>query len=100
MKSKIYEGIDKQEGGAMTPTANIIRDAWVFGIIPEDQTCAGWTVQRIEDLYDKVTEAWHPYGHMVSRLPPDLQERHSRIYSEAIEKARAAGWDPELGDSD
>jgi hypothetical protein len=37
---------------------------------------------------------------MVSRLPPDLQERHSRIYSEAIEKARAAGWDPELGDSD
>jgi hypothetical protein len=81
MKSKIYEGIDKQEGGAMTPTANIIRDAWVFGIIPEDQT-------------------WHPYGHMVSRLPPDLQERHSRIYSEAIEKARAAGWDPELGDSD
>jgi membrane peptidoglycan carboxypeptidase len=100
MKNKTYEGIDQQYGGAMTPTANIIRDAWVFGILPEDQTCAGWTIQGIEDLYDKVTEAWHPYGHLVSRLPPELRERHERIYSEAIQKARAAGWDPELGDND
>jgi hypothetical protein len=100
MKNKIYEGIDKQKGGAMTTTANIIRDAWVFGIIPEEQTCEGWTIQRIEDLYDKVTEAWRPYGHLASRLPPELRERHSRIYTAAIERARAAGWNPELGDND
>jgi hypothetical protein len=100
MKNKIYEGIDKQTGGAMTTTANIIRDAWVFGIIPEEQTCEGWTIQRIEDLYDKVTAAWRPYGHLASQLPPELRERHSRIYTAAIERARAAGWNPELGDND
>lgn len=101
MKNKIYDGIDKQDGAAiMSPTANIIRDAWVFGIIPETQTCAGWTVQGIDDLYDKVTEAWRPYGHLASKLPPELRERHHRIYAEAIARARAAGWNPELGDTD
>jgi hypothetical protein len=80
----------------MTPTANIVRDAWVFGLIPEDQTCEGWTFQGIEDLYDKVYAAWEPYGHLVSRLPAELKERHARIYTEAVTRARAAGWDPEL----
>lgn len=98
MKNKTYEGIDKQPNGGMTPTGNIIRDAWVFGIIPEEETCAGWTVQGIEGLYDKVTDAWKPFGHLVSNLPPALRERHHRIYSAAIEKARAAGWNPSLDD--
>jgi hypothetical protein len=99
MKPKIYEGIHNQEQ-AMTPTANIIRDAWVFGIIPEDETCEGWTIQGIDALYDKVTAAWQPYGHLVSNLPPELRERHARIYAEAIERARATGWDPELDETD
>ncbi len=84
----------------MTPTGNIIRDAWVLGLIPETQDCAGWTVQGIEALYDKVTEAWGPYGHLASRLPPEMRERHARIYAAAIEKARGQGWDPELGEDD
>lgn len=96
MKNKIYEGIDKQPQGGMTPTGNIIRDAWVFGILPEEETCAGWTIQGIEGLYDQVTEAWKPFGHLVSRLPPELRARHERIYSAAIERARAEGWNPEL----
>ncbi len=101
MKAKIYEGIHKQPAGAMTPTANIIRDAWVFGIIAEDETCAGWTIQGIEALYDKVSHAWEPYGHLMSNLPPELRERYVRIYAKAVEQARAAGWDPELdADSD
>jgi hypothetical protein len=33
----------------MTPTGNIIRDAWVFGIIPEEDACAGWTVQGTDN---------------------------------------------------
>jgi hypothetical protein len=98
--TKIYQGIDKDRKGAMTPTGNIIRDAWIFGIIPETETCAGWTIQRIESLYDKVTEAWEPYGHLVSRLSPDLRERHRRIYEAAVARARAEGWNPELGDED
>jgi hypothetical protein len=99
-RKKIYEGIDKEPRGAMTPTANIIRDAWVFGIIPESETCAGWTVQRIDALYDQVSDAWAPHGHLASRLPPELRERHARIYGAAVERARREGWDPELGEDD
>lgn len=101
MKStKIYPGIDKHSYGAMNPTANIIRDAWVFGIIPESETCAGWTLQRLNNLYDNVHKAWRPYGHMVSNLPEELRARHARIYSAAISTARAQGWSPSLGDDD
>jgi hypothetical protein len=98
VKNKIYVGIDKDPKGAMTPTGNIIRDAWVFGIIPESETCEGWTIQGIENLYDKVTVEWDKYGHLVSRLPEDLRERHQRIYDAAVARARELGWDPELDD--
>lgn len=97
MNQKRYAGI---EPGAMDPPANIIRDAWVFGIIPETETCAGWTIQQLEALYDRVTAAWEPYGHLVSRLPPELRERHARIYEAAIAAARAAGWEPKLDESE
>lgn len=97
---KVYSGIDKDAKGGMTPTGNVIRDAWVFGIIPESETCEGWTVQDIEKLYDKVTEAWGPYGHLVSSLPPELRERHRRIYEAAVQHAREQGWNPELDDED
>lgn len=96
MKSrKIYAGIDKDPKGAMNPTGNIIRDAWVFGFIPETETCTGWTVGQLEALYAQVSDAWEPYGHLVSSLPDELRERHSRIYSAAIKRARELGWDPE-----
>jgi len=97
---KIYPGIDKDPAGAITPTGNIIRDAWVFGLLPETETCGGWTLKEINALYDKVTTAWHPYGHLVSRLPPPLRDRHQRIYAAAVAKARAGGWNPELDDDD
>lgn len=100
MKNKIYAGIDKDAKGAMTPTGNIIRDAWVFGLIPESETCAGWTVQGIESLYDKVSAEWDKFGHLVSNLPPELKERHQRIYAAAVARARELGWNPELGEDD
>ena len=99
-EKKIYAGIDQEPKGGMSPTANIIRDAWVFALIPETETCAGWTIQGIDSLYDKVSEAWAPYGHLASRLPPELRARHARIYGEAIVQARAAGWNPELDEED
>jgi len=98
--TKIYQGIDKEPKGGMTPTGDIIRDAWVFGIIPETETCADWTLQGIDSLYDKVTEAWAPYGHLASRLPPPLRERHQRIYEAAVRRARTEGWTPELDADD
>jgi hypothetical protein len=90
-----YAGIHKEPNGAMSRTGNIIRDAWVFDLIPESQTCEGWSMGQIEALYDQVSKAWEPHGHMVSNLPDDLRQRHGRIYAEAINNARAQGWDPE-----
>ena len=98
--NKIFHGIDKDLADGMTPTGNIVRDAWVFEIIPETETCEGWTIQGIEALYDKVSVAWEPYGHLVSRLPDDVQARHKRIYDQAVAKAKSLGWDPELGEDD
>lgn len=96
MPAKIYKGIDQDPKGAMNTTGNIIRDAWLFGLLPETETCAGWTVGRVEALYDQVYKEWENYGHMVSNLPPELRERHQRIYNAAVERARELGWNPEL----
>ncbi len=98
--TKAYPGIHKDRHAGMTSIGNIIRDAWVFGLLPENETCEGWTLDRVEQLYDQVTTAWKPYGHLVSRLPPELRERHARIYDAAVKQAREAGWDPELDESD
>ncbi len=94
-RNKIYAGIDSDPQGGMNPTGNIIRDAWVFGLLPEEETCAGWAVQGIEALYDQVAKAWEPYAGIPSRLPPELRERHHRIYEEAVKQAKAKGWDPD-----
>ena len=90
-----YVGIHKDEGAGMSPTAKIVRDAWAFGLIPEEETCEGWMRTRVEMLYDQVTAAWAPYGHLPSRLPPELMERHRQIYAEAMRQARQKGWDPD-----
>mgnify|MGYP001821217838 FL=1 len=97
---KKYIGIDKDPRGAMNATGNIIRDAWLFGLVPETETCEGWTSQRVQALYDQVTNEWGKYGHLASNLPPELAARHREIYDAAVARARALGWDPELGDND
>ena len=84
----------------MTDTGKIIRDAWVFGIIPETETCEGWLPQGIEDLWSKVQQEWSKYGFQVGQLPQELRERFLRIQDEAVKRARAEGWDPELSDDD
>ena len=100
LRNIIYPGIDKDAYGGMTPIGHIIRDAWVFGLIPESETCSNWTHDRLELLYDKVSEAWRPYGNLASRLPDDLRARHERIYAEAVRRARELGWNADLGDDD
>ncbi len=91
-KSMIYVGIHDDRYGGMTPIGTIIRDAWVFGILPESESCASWTHGRLQEVYDEVTRAWEPYGHLVSQLPPDLRERHQRIHDAAVRRARSMGW--------
>ena len=97
---KKYMGIDEDEFGGMTETGRIIRQAWAFGLIPESETCEGWLMAGVEDLWRKVNAEWEKYGFLVGNLPPEIRERFDRIEKEAIEKARAAGWDPELRDDD
>jgi hypothetical protein len=85
-------GINNDINGGMTAIGKIIRDAWLFGLLDESETCEGWNLAGIDALLDKVTAEWDKYGCMVSQLPPELFERHQKIYAEAVAKARAAGW--------
>jgi hypothetical protein len=94
--NRTYIGLHKD---GMSPTANIILDAQMFGLLPETETCEGWNVGRMDLLYDQVVKAWGAYGHIVSSLPPELRERHTRLYEAAISAARQRGWDPGI-DSD
>ncbi|EHQ53013.1 hypothetical protein ECTPHS_10009 [Ectothiorhodospira sp. PHS-1] len=89
-----YVGIHNDLHGGMTTIGGIIKDAWVFGLIPETETCEGWTPARIQMLHDQVAAAWDQHGLLASRLPPDLRERHARIHDEAIARAKAQGWVP------
>lgn len=95
-----YPGIHNDNYGGMTDAGRIIRDAWVFGLLPESETCEGWDYGRLERLYDQVYAAWEPYGHLVSNLPDELRERHRRIHDEAFERAREQGWSPAMDDED
>lgn len=90
---KTYVGIDNDINGGMTDTAKIIRDAWVFGLIPETETCAGWRAAAIEDLWRKVDAEWEKYGFLVGNLPDALRADFMRIQDAAMSRARAAGWD-------
>ena len=90
-----YAGIDKDEGSGMSPTAKIIRDAWAFGLIPEDETCEGWMAHQIEALWIEVDEEWEKYGFQVSAMPDDLRARYIAIQDAAIARAKAQGWSGE-----
>jgi len=93
--SKKYIGMDNDVNGGMTDIGKIIRDARVFGLIPESETCEGWLAQGIENLWVKVDAEWEKYGFLVGNLPEDIRQRFMRIHGEAVEKAKAAGWEAE-----
>lgn len=95
-----YVGLDNDVNGGMTTIGKIIRDAWVFGIIEETETCEGWNFAGVDALLDKVNKEWDKYGCLVSHLPEELFERHQRIHGEAIRRARAAGWSGEAETED
>lgn len=91
-KDNKYVGIHKDVFCGMTDIGKIIRDAWALGILPETETCEGWLVQGIEDIWNKVNLEWQKYGFLVGNLPPDIREKFIRIHNEAIDRAKAAGW--------
>ncbi len=90
-----YVGINNEVNGGMTTIGKIIRDAWVFGLISEDETCEGWNFAGIDALLQKVNNEWDKYGCLASRLPKELFERHQRIHGKAMQMASEAGWSGE-----
>ncbi len=98
MKEQIYLGVDQDADAGLTPLGRIVIDAWIFGILPESETCAGWNTSRMQILYEEVYAAWEPYAHLPSRLPPELQQRHSSFYSHRISIAKNSGWNADLSD--
>ena len=90
-----YGGLNNDINGGMTAVGKIIRDAWVFGLLDETETCEDWDLARLYVLLDKVNIEWDKYSCSVSQLPEDLFERHQRIYNEAIRLAKEAGWSGE-----
>ncbi len=100
MNQTNYSGLEADRRGGLTDAGRVIMDAQVFGLLPETETGAGWSMARLQNLAEQVNRAWVSYGGLPSRLPEDFRTRHERIYNAAIERARAKGWDDELGDED
>jgi len=94
-----YSGLNKDSHG-ITQLGRIVLDARVFSIIADTEDCIGWDMGRMQPLMDKVSEQWDKYSNLPSRLPQDLQRRHSEIYAAAMARARNSGWNPELADDD
>lgn len=94
-----YVGLNKDHHG-ITQLGRIVLDGRVFGFIPDTEDCAGWDLGRMQMLMDKISAEWDKYSNLPSRLPPELQQRHTEIYARATADARAKGWNPELGDDE
>ena len=94
-----YVGLHQDHHG-ITQLGRIVLDGRVFGFIPETEDCAGWDLGRMQMLMDKISAEWDKYANLPSRLPPELQQRHTEIYASAMAQAREKGWDPELGDDE
>jgi len=90
-----YVGVHKDMNGGMTEMGKIVRDAWVFGFIPETETCEGWSADQIQSLWSKNSEEWNKYNFQVGSLPPDMLKTFMRIHDASMARARGAGWDPE-----
>ena len=95
-----YVGVQNEVNGGMTTIGKIIRDAWVFGLIEETETCENWNFAGIDALLDKVNTEWDKYGCLASNLPQELFEKHQRIHGKAIQDARAEGWSGEVETDD
>lgn len=94
-----YPGLDNDKHG-ITQLGRIVLDGWLFGLIPETEDCAGWSIGRMQGLMEQVQSEWDKVGNLPSRLPPELRQRHAELYDRAMRTAREQGWDPELGDDE
>ena len=83
---------------AMTNTGKLMRDAWVFGLLPEGQGLAGQNTVSLQMLADDVGTCWKQHGNCVNCLSRELRNHYTRIHAEAIRRAKASGWKQETED--
>lgn len=79
----------------MTILGRLVLDAWLFGLLPREQDCAGWDLGRMQVLMQQVQARWDEYAGLPSRLPEPLRSQHAELYAWATQRARERGWDPE-----
>ncbi|MGI9212638.1 MAG: hypothetical protein ACR2HF_09205 [Methylococcaceae bacterium] len=94
-KNDTYIGLDQDQYGGMTDIGRIVRDARAFGLIDEQETCAGWVAPAIEKLWINVQEYWREHGYSVAKLPEDVRTRYLKLQEAAVAKARHQGWNPD-----
>jgi len=94
-----YAGFHQDKHG-ITALGRVVLDGWLFGFIPREEDCAGWELARIQQLMTQNEAAWDQYGNLPSRLPAELQARHTEIYAWATARGRERGWDPELDEDE
>jgi hypothetical protein len=62
-------GIDKDIEAGISAAGCLIRDAWALGTVPETETCAGWNMPAIEELWNETHADWQKYGQQINQLP-------------------------------
>lgn len=82
----------------MSDSGKLMRDAWVFGLLPEGQGVAEQNAMLLQMLAHDVRASWQQHGNCVNCLPRELRNRYTGIHAEAIRRAKMNGWEPEAGD--
>lgn len=95
-----YSGLQNDHNGGMTHFGQMVKDGWIFSLIPNTEDCTGWNNGQMQSLYDKIGIEWVKYANLPSLLPDELRKRHASIHQDAIAFAKSKGWNPELGDDD
>ena len=60
MNDAHHPGVLDDHDGGLTLLGRTVMDAWVFGLIPETQTCSERTPAQMQELADRVSQAWPP----------------------------------------
>lgn len=98
-ESPTYCGFNQDTHG-LTVLGRVVLDAWLFDLLPRTEDCTDWDLQRMQLLMNQIEARWDSYGNLPSRLPAELQQRHTELYAWATERGRTRGWNPELGEDE
>jgi len=90
MKQSGYAGLHNDQNGGMTHWGQMVKDAWVFGLIPDTEDCAGWTDGQLQVLYEKI---WGRMGKVCASAEPPASGTTTTLYTHTpgSDRARQSG---------